>query len=112
MTTQVVGQVLIYTNTDYKLGLGTAWCGRYTVTVDIQVGSIPISLANLLKYMKITKIDTSHVTYVEVEDEGSYLRFGENSWLRQYGESWESCYFEEQELEKAYKEYTLDSIPK
>jgi len=30
-----------------KLGLGTAWCGRYTVTVDIQVGSIPISLAKL-----------------------------------------------------------------
>lgn len=63
--------------------------------------------------MKITKIDTSHCTFVEVADEGSYLRFGENSWLRQYVEAWESCYLlEEEELEKAYKEYITSIIPK
>lgn len=54
--------------------------------------------------MKIKDSITSTYQRIEMED-GDYIRFSDNSWYRWYGESLEPCFFEEQELEQAYRLY-------
>lgn len=61
--------------------------------------------------MKITDVVETHAQLVIIDEE-EYLRFGPQSWYKRYGSSLESVYFEEAELEIAYQQYTLDSIPK
>jgi hypothetical protein len=38
------------------MGIGAAWCGRHTVNVEIQVGSLPIIPAIFKEYIQQLKI--------------------------------------------------------
>ena len=62
----------------------------------------------------MTKILTAthgHIMYVEEKD-NEYIRFESGSWIRAYSNSWECCWDMEEELEKAYQEFTLKQIPR
>jgi hypothetical protein len=49
----------------------------------------------------------SYIVETDDKDWPIYRRAaGSNSWGNLMGESWETCYFEEDELEKAFQEFT------
>lgn len=58
--------------------------------------------------MKILNVEKSTTFYVETDNPefGGRYRRGENGgWELQMGESWESVYFDEDELEAAFREF-------
>ena len=51
-----------------------------------------------------------HIIHVET-DTSEYIRFESGAWAKAYNTSWE-LELDDEELEKAYQEFTLKQIPK
>jgi hypothetical protein len=62
--------------------------------------------------MRIKTIDKCVIYYVETDDEEwpEYRRVGESCWENRMGESWEPAYFEEEELEAAFRKEVANMV--
>lgn len=61
--------------------------------------------------MKIREAINTQAQHINTDD-GDYIRFCATGWYKWEGSALESVYFEEDKLEKAYQDFTLESIPK
>jgi hypothetical protein len=55
----------------------------------------------------IISVNKEEIYYVETDstEHSDYRRVGPNNWEQRMGESWESVYFEIDELEREFQEY-------
>lgn len=58
--------------------------------------------------MKILAIEEHTIHYVST-DQHEYCRIAADNWEIRIGESWEPCFFQEQELERKFQEYKQES---
>lgn len=59
--------------------------------------------------IKDVEVEISTIYYLETDADifPTYRRFGSGVWERLMGESWESCYGDEKELEALFREWEL-----
>lgn len=64
--------------------------------------------------MKVLKVEKYTMFFVETDNSdfgGDYRRGEHGGWERGMGESWETCYGQENELEAAFQEFMQSSGP-